>query len=101
MKLTPCTEGNKADQPTYSFNRAPRCGARTRAGNACLSPAVHGKKRCRMHGGARGSGAPIGSQNAMKHGGSTKVTKEFRKSTNIFIKLCSKFISDPEIKKFS
>jgi len=37
---------------------SPRCGAKTRSGGACRSPAVHGKKRCRMHGGAPGSGAP-------------------------------------------
>ena len=30
---------------------APRCGARTRAGCACRSPAIRGKLRCRMHGG--------------------------------------------------
>jgi hypothetical protein len=47
---------------------SPRCGARTRSGGACRSPAVHGKKRCRMHGGAPGSGAPKANQNARKHG---------------------------------
>jgi hypothetical protein len=31
-----------------------RCGAKTRSGGACRSPAVAGKKRCRMHGGAPG-----------------------------------------------
>lgn len=45
-----------------------RCGAKTRSGGACRSPAVHGKKRCRMHGGAQGSGAPRANQNARKHG---------------------------------
>ena len=30
---------------------SPRCGARTRAGTACQAPALHGKHRCRMHGG--------------------------------------------------
>jgi uncharacterized protein YjcR len=45
-----------------------RCGAKTRSGGACRSPAVHGKKRCRMHGGAPGSGAPRPNQNARKHG---------------------------------
>jgi hypothetical protein len=49
-----------------------RCGARTRAGNACMSPAIRGKKRCRMHGGAQGSGAPRGNTNALKHGGFTR-----------------------------
>jgi len=45
-----------------------RCGARTRSGKPCASPAVSGKKRCRMHGGAYGSGAPRGNKNALKHG---------------------------------
>jgi hypothetical protein len=45
-----------------------RCGAKTRSGGACRSPAVHGKKRCRMHGGAQGTGAPKANQNARKHG---------------------------------
>jgi len=47
---------------------SPRCGARTRSGAACGAPAVHGKKRCRMHGGAAGSGAQRANQNARKHG---------------------------------
>jgi hypothetical protein len=47
---------------------SPRCGARTRSGRSCRSPAVRGKKRCRMHGGAKGTGAPRANQNARKHG---------------------------------
>jgi len=47
---------------------SPRCGAKTRCGGACRRPAVRGKKRCRMHGGARASGAPRANQNARKHG---------------------------------
>ena len=47
---------------------SPRCGARTRSGAACRSPAVHGRKRCRMHGGAERSGAPRANRNARKHG---------------------------------
>ncbi len=47
---------------------SPRCGAKTRSGGPCKSPAVRGKRRCRMHGGAPGSGAPRGNQNALKHG---------------------------------
>jgi uncharacterized protein YjcR len=45
-----------------------RCGAKTRSGGSCRSPAVRGKKRCRMHGGTQGSGAPAANQNARKHG---------------------------------
>jgi hypothetical protein len=47
---------------------SPRCGAKIRSGGLCRSPAVRGKKRCRMHGGARGSGAPRANQNARQHG---------------------------------
>ncbi|WP_443027007.1 HGGxSTG domain-containing protein [Sphingomonas sp. GB1N7] len=50
------------------MQRSPRCLARTRSGTECQSPAVRGKSRCRMHGGAKGSGAPRGNRNAMKHG---------------------------------
>jgi hypothetical protein len=45
-----------------------RCGAKTRSGKPCRSPSVAGKKRCRMHGGAPGSGAPCGNTNVLKHG---------------------------------
>ncbi len=54
------------NQPEILAN-APRCGARTRAGAPCRSPAVGGSARCRMHGG-KGSGAPGGNRNAWKHG---------------------------------
>jgi hypothetical protein len=57
----------------YARNSGPmlaslRCGAKTRCGGACRSPAVSGRKRCRMHGGAHGSGAPKANRNARKHG---------------------------------
>ena len=38
-----------------------------------------GKKRCRMHGGAAGSGAPKGNKNALKHGLYTAESKEMRR----------------------
>jgi hypothetical protein len=60
----------KADHPrkTGSMLSSPRCGAKARSGKPCRSPAVQGKKRCRMQGGAPGSGAPRGNTNALKHG---------------------------------
>jgi hypothetical protein len=46
-----------------------QCGAKTRSGTPCRSPAVTGRRRCRMHGGAAGSGGPKGSRNGnYKHG---------------------------------
>jgi glucans biosynthesis protein len=34
----------------------------------CQAPAVRGRARCRKHGGAPGSGAPVGNRNALRHG---------------------------------
>ena len=53
---------------TAPMRSSPRCGARTRKGGTCRAPAAKGKERCRMHGGARRSGAPGGNRNAQKHG---------------------------------
>ena len=61
------------------LNRAPRCGARTRGGSPCRSPAVRGKRRCRMHGGAAGSGAPEGNRNALKHGARSSEAPAWRR----------------------
>jgi hypothetical protein len=62
---------------THKRNTGPmlasvRCGARTRSGGPCKSPSVHGKSRCRMHGGAFGSGAPRGNTNALRYGRFTR-----------------------------
>ena len=65
---------------------SPRCGARTRSGQSCRSPAVRGRKRCRMHGGAKGSGAPRGNRNALKHGLYTKQAIEERKNLWLLIR---------------
>ena len=54
------------DRPLHPMHLAPRCLARTRSGAECQSPAVRGKKRCRMHGGLS-PGVP-GNSNALKHG---------------------------------
>ena len=59
--------GNHA-RNTGAMTASPRCGATTRDNDACRAPAVRGKTRCRMHGGAAGSGAPRGNRNARKHG---------------------------------
>jgi hypothetical protein len=54
---------------TGSVSQASRCGARTRSGSPCKSAPATGRRRCRMHGGADGSGAPRGFKNGnYKHG---------------------------------
>ncbi|WP_083875710.1 HGGxSTG domain-containing protein [Caenispirillum salinarum] len=65
---------------------APRCGAKTRSGGACRAPAVTGRRRCRMHGGAPGSGAPLGNQNARKHGRYSAAAKEERRLVRSLIR---------------
>jgi hypothetical protein len=47
---------------------SPRCGAKTRNLGPCRAPAVRGERRCRMHGGAPESGAPLGNHNARRQG---------------------------------
>ena len=53
-------------QSRLPMHLSPRCGARTRNGTPCRSPAMT-NGRCRMHGG-RSPGAPTGNDNARKHG---------------------------------
>src|SRR3954452_1127865 len=61
--------------------KAPRCGARTRGGHACKQAAVNGRARCRMHGGAKGSGGPRGDRNGnFKNGVYTREAKETRRA---------------------
>jgi hypothetical protein len=47
---------------------SPVAEPKTRFGGPCRSPAVSGKKRCRMHAGTPGSGAPKENQNAFARG---------------------------------
>ena len=75
---------------------SPRCGAKTRSGGPCRSPAVSGKKRCRMHGGAPGSGAPQENQNAFKHGLFTEHAIEERKQVQALLRQSRKLLQDIE-----
>jgi hypothetical protein len=71
-----------------------RCGAKTRSGGACRSPAVHGKKRCRMHGGAQGSGAPRANQSARKHGLFTRDLIDERRQIQALLREARKFLEE-------
>lgn len=87
MKTTPCN-GEKY----YPFNSAPRCGAKTRRGTSCQSPAVKEKTRCRLHGCGRGSGAPKGNTYAVTHGRTTTTVKAFRKDVRQILKESLKLV---------
>ena len=58
---------NNLMNPTLRLRSAPRCLAKTRRGTECQCPAMRGRKRCRIHGGANPS-APVGNRNAYRHG---------------------------------
>jgi hypothetical protein len=74
---------NSTDNPMQSanFTNASCCGAKTRSGAICRSPAVSGKQRCRMHGGTN-AGAPKGNTNARKHGNRSAEAEEQLKIVN-------------------
>ena len=73
-----------------------RCGAKTRAGTPCKSPAVQGKKRCRMHGCAPGSGAPRDNKNAVKHGLYTREAIAQRRQLRELMRQSRKLLSEIE-----
>ena len=61
-----CGPNRRINPMQLHMHRAKRCGARTRSGKPCQSPAM-ANGRCRMHGGPS-PGAPKGNRNAFKHG---------------------------------
>ena len=79
---------------TRPMRQSPRCGAKTRAGGKCQAPAVTGKARCRMHGGAKGSGAPKGNRNAFKHGRYTREVLEHSKEVRDFLREGREFLRE-------
>jgi len=77
---------------TGQLSQVARCGAKTRSGAPCKSAPGTGRKRCRMHGGAYGSGAPKGERNGnYKHGRYTEevqATRQWlREATHMIRKL--------------
>ncbi|MEA0970621.1 hypothetical protein Megvenef_00588 [Candidatus Megaera venefica] len=67
-------------------NNITKCFAKTCRSTLCQTPPVKGKKRCRMHYGAKGIGTPKGSQNAFKHGRYSRETIANRKETVMLIR---------------
>jgi len=73
--------------------KAPRCGARTRAGHSCRQAAVTGRGRCRMHGGAKGSGGPRGERNGnYRHGRWTREGVEMRRKMRANVREIKAFL---------
>jgi len=49
-----------------------------------------------MHGGAQGSGAPKGNQNALKYGGHTKEAREARARLRAYVRQAEKLLKELE-----
>ena len=71
-----------------------RCGAQTRKGARCQSPAMP-NGRCRMHGG-KSTGAPKGNKNAWKHGHYSEVAKAERSFVKQLLRDARELLSEGE-----
>ena len=80
----------------YAFDNAPRCGAKAKVSNGkpCRCPAIKGKLRCRLHGGAKGSGAPRGNSNALVHGGTTTEANAFKQKVRQTLQLSKMLLNE-------
>jgi hypothetical protein len=78
-----------ADNPMQGalpMHISPRCGAKTRSGEPCRSPAMP-NGRCRMHGGVS-PGAPTGARNGnYKHGRFTQAAIRERRTIAMLARL--------------
>ena len=80
-------KADKRNQQPVQFQNARQCGARTKSGKLCRSPATK-KGRCRLHGGAAGSGAPPGKRNGQyRHGERTKAAIGDRRKFSALLKM--------------
>jgi len=78
---------NPMEKP-LPMHLSPRCGAKTRSGSPCRSPAMP-NGRCRMHGG-KSPGAPKGKANGnYRHGRFTCEAIERRRDLNALIRMMS------------
>ena len=82
----------KNGNPPGDFSKAARCGAKTRKGTPCQSPAMS-NGRCRMHGG-NSHGGPFGNQHALKHGLYTKEAIAERKMVSQMLKKSKRLLED-------
>src|SRR6266436_3585597 len=86
MSSEPMNASRRTQQPVQ-FQTARQCGARTKSGKPCRSPATK-KGRCRLHGGASGSGGPPGKRNGQyRHGERTKAAIAERQKFSALLKM--------------
>jgi hypothetical protein len=92
---SPTSRGEGVCRKTLANPMKNLCGALTRSGTACQRAPRSGKSRCRLHGGAPGSGAPPGERNgSYKHGQFTCEAVEERRRTRALIAQTRAFVED-------
>ncbi|WP_368860893.1 HGGxSTG domain-containing protein [Desulforhabdus sp. TSK] len=74
----------------WTFQKAKKCGAKTRSGGNCKNPAMK-NGRCRLHGG-KSTGAPKGNKNAFKHGRYSREAIEARQFVRELIRMSRQMI---------
>jgi hypothetical protein len=91
------TPAKLKDQPQNSLpmHVSRRCGARTRRGTPCQSPAMT-NGRCRMHGGPS-PGAPKGNKDAYKHDRYTAEAIARRREVWALIRAARNLLGDNEV----
>jgi hypothetical protein len=85
------------NQP-YNLGHTKRCGASTRAGGACLQPAM-ANGRCRLHGGlstgAKTAEGKVRQQaSVFKHGEYTKASKQRSREVRELMRHCKRSLED-------
>jgi hypothetical protein len=83
---------NNPMQNKLPMHQSPRCGAKTRKGTPCQSPAMP-NGRCRMHGG-KSPGPPKGNINAWKHGGYSAEAIKLRRFVQALARLAKQPLAD-------
>ena len=71
-----------------------RCGARTPGGRPCRNHPIRRRQRCRLHGGAPGSGAPCRNRNALKHGRTTAAALAARRAVARLIRASKRTLEE-------
>ncbi len=79
-----------------SMNRAPPGTGTASCSGSWLHIGVLGKRRCRMHGGAAGSGAPVGNKNAFRHGHYSAEAIARRRELSVLIRLARDTLAELE-----
>jgi hypothetical protein len=94
LTKSPLKNGNRQGNP----NNAPRCGAKTRRGTKCLSPAMP-NGRCRIHGGkSTGYKTQEGRERIRKanlrHGGYTPEAKAAKQQARVELERARQILRD-------